>query len=317
MKAIRKRKGSPELTFEQEYRAALSGFIARPGEPTLRRAYDLGRSALEQGKSLLEITALYQETILEFAAKSKDSADRLALLRAGGDFLRESLSAFEMAHRGFRDAVQALRHLNETLENEISRIAFAVHDEAGQMLVAVHLALAQLAQELPPSKQDHIARMEEMLRDIEKQLRRYSHELRPTILDDLGWIPAIHFLAEGITKRSQLPIKIEAKSNGRLPRQVETTLYRVVQEALTNVTKHAKASAVVIQVHKEGQMMNCSIRDDGVGFDLSSLQSNRTRKGLGLISIRERLNAIGGTLSVESAPRNGTRLLIRVPVGDA
>ena len=116
------------------------------------------------------------------------------LLTAAADFLAETLSPYEMAHRGVQDAIAALRQLNETLEEEIKRIAYAVHDEAGQLLVAVHLALAEVARELPEPQKEQVGRIEELLNQVEKQLRRYSHELRPTVLDDLGWIPAIRFL---------------------------------------------------------------------------------------------------------------------------
>src|SRR5467141_5377865 len=199
-----------------------------------------------------------------------------------------------MAQRGFQDAVKALRQLNETLEEEIKRIAYAVHDEAGQLLVAVHLALAEVAPELPERQQAQVARIKELLNQVEKHLRRYSHELRPTILDDLGWIPAIRFLADGISKRANLPIHIEATVSGRLPSAVETALYRTVQEGLTNAVKHAKASGVWIRAWKERLALCCSIRDDGAGFDSQHVQTEPNRKGIGLIAMQERMSAIGG-----------------------
>lgn len=92
--------------------------------------------------------------------------------------------------------------------------------------MAVHLALANVAQELPQAQRGQIAQIEELLNEVEKHLRRYSHELRPTILDDLGWIPAIRFLAEGVSKRANLPIHIETKLTSRLAGTAETTLCR-------------------------------------------------------------------------------------------
>jgi len=145
-------------------------------------------------------------------------------------------------------------------------------------------------------------------------LRRYSHELRPTILDDLGWIPAIRFLADGISKRANLPIHIEATVSGRLPGAVETALYRIVQEGLTNAVKHAKARGVWIRAWKENHVLCCSVRDDGAGFDSSQVHMATGRKGLGLIAMRERVSAIGGTLRIESSPDRGTELSIRLPL---
>jgi len=145
-------------------------------------------------------------------------------------------------------------------------------------------------------------------------LRRYSHELRPTVLDDLGWIPAIRFLAEGVSKRANLPIHIKVAFAGRLPSTTEIALYRVVQEALTNATKHAKASNIWVRAWRDDFVLCCSIRDDGAGFDVGAIQAPGGRKGLGLIGMQERVSAIGGTVRIESRHGQGTELLIRLPL---
>jgi signal transduction histidine kinase len=313
MTSATKPKRKPAKTFEDNYRSALFEFAEHGGEPALRQAYDLGRRAIEDGKSLIELTSLYHEALLALLDEA-ESADQRASLSAAAVFLAESLSPYEMAHRGFQDSLKALRQLNETLEEEIKRIAYAVHDEAGQLLVAVHLALADVSRDLPKLQQDQLARVEQLLNQVETQLRRYSHELRPTVLDDLGWIPAIRFLAEGVTKRANLPIRIKAAISGRLPTAVEIALYRTVQEALTNATKHARAKRVSIQIRRTGAHVCCSIEDDGSGFDVRAIQSDPRKKGLGLLGMQERMNAIGGTLSIDSAPGRGTKLSIRVPV---
>ncbi|HZC81728.1 MAG TPA: ATP-binding protein, partial [Nitrospiraceae bacterium] len=142
------------------------------------------------------------------------------------------------------------------------------------------------------------------------------HELRPTILDDLGWIPAIRFLAEGVSKRADLPIHVETMVSGRLPSAMETALYRIVQEALNNTVKHANAKNVWIRTWREKFGLCCSIRDDGAGFDSRLVQAPAGRKGLGLIAMQERLSAIGGTLHIESCPGRGTEISIRLPLED-
>ncbi|HKS82643.1 MAG TPA: sensor histidine kinase [Candidatus Acidoferrales bacterium] len=300
--------------FESQFRSSLSEYTTTHGEPALRQAYELGRRSMEEGKSLLDVVLLYHDTLGQLLARAKDLRQTTELFNSGADFLRETISPYEMAHRGYQDAIQALRGLNETLESEISRIAFAVHDDAGQLLVAANLALSDLSQDLPVTLRTRISRLEKMLEEVQNQLRRYSHELRPTILDELGWIPAIRFLAEGVQRRYGLPVEITATSNGRLPRTVETALYRVVQEALTNITKHARASRASIRVRREGRWVKCIIHDDGLGFDTAVLRSDRNRTGLGLLGMRERLNAIGGSLQIDSAPGKGAHLEIRVPV---
>ncbi len=308
------RKPKAQTSFEDEYASFLREYAAGKGEAALGKAYELGRRALTERKSLVEIASLHHKALQGLVREEKDEELRKSLLQTSGDFLAECLSPYEMAHRGFQDAVRALRQLNETLEEEIKRIAYAVHDEAGQLLVAVHLALAEVARELPQPQQARVGQIKELLNQVEKHLRRYSHELRPTILDDLGWVPAIRFLAEGISARAGLPIHIDATFSERLLGPVETALYRTVQEGLTNAVKHAKAGNIWIRAWKERDALCCSIRDDGAGFDAHQIQTEPTRKGLGLIAMQERMSAIGGTLRVESCPGRGTELSVRVPL---
>jgi len=316
LKVITRRKGQPQAGVEDEYRSSLKEYTASGGEPELRKAYELGRQALTERKGLVEMAYLHHHAVLELVRGNSAGKSTEQMLEACAEFLAECLSPYEMASRGFQDVVKALRQLNETLEEEIKRIANSVHDEAGQLLVAVYLALAEMGQDLAEPQQKQIARIKEMLNQVEKHLRRYSHELRPTILDDLGWIPAVRFLAEGISKRAELPIHIEATIPGRLPGAVETALYRVVQEALTNAVKHANAKNLWIRAWKEQLSLCCSIRDDGKGFDPGEVHAAIHGKGLGLIAMRERVSAIGGTLRIESRPGQGSEFCIRVPLED-
>jgi signal transduction histidine kinase len=316
MKTVSRRKTTARAEFEEEYASLLREFVSGGGESTLGQAYELGRRAITEQKSLVEIASLHHQALQGLIRDEKDEKRREDLLRASADFLAECMSPYEMAHRGFQDAVKALRQLNETLEEEIKRIAYAVHDEAGQLLVAVHLALAEMERDLPKPQQDQIGRIEGLLNEVEKHLRRYSHELRPTILDDLGWIPAIRFLAEGVSKRACVPIHIETTVSGRLPSTTETTLYRIVQEALNNTVKHANAKNVWIRAWQVKRMLFCSVRDDGAGFDSGNVQRASGRKGLGLVAMQERVSAIGGTLRIESGPGQGTELSIQLPLED-
>ena len=313
MKTAVRKKGKLE-NFEEEYRSALCGYAAGGGELALGRAYELGRRALEEQVSVVELASLHHQVLIDLIRTSENEQRKEELLRSSAEFLSECVSPYEMAHRGFQDAVKALRQLNETLEEEIKRIAYAVHDEAGQLLVAVHLALAEVAMGMPEAQQEQFTRIKDLLNEVEKHLRRYSHELRPTILDDLGWVPAIRFLADGVSKRANLPIHIDATVSGRLPTAVETTLYRIVQEALTNAVKHAKASNLWIRAWREDFTQCCTIRDDGAGFKVRSGQG-LPRKGLGLVAMRERVSAVGGTLQIESRLGHGTEISIRLPLG--
>ncbi len=211
-------------------------------------------------------------------------------------------------------AEKALHRLNEMLEEEAKRIARALHDEAGQLLATVHIALAEVARELPPPVRKRLQEVRGLLNQIEGQLRHLSHELRPTILDDLGLCPALEFLAQGVSTRTGLLITVKGSTEGRLPLSIETALYRIVQEALTNISKHARATRVRIQFQRAARRIRCVVRDDGIGFDVPSVLHRKGEQGLGLIGIRERLNALGGTLQITSAPGRGTELLITIPL---
>jgi two-component system, NarL family, sensor histidine kinase NreB len=211
-------------------------------------------------------------------------------------------------------AEKALHHLNEALEAEVKRIAHALHDEAGQLLASVHIGLADVARDLPPHVAQRLTDVAGLLNKIEEQLRHLSHELRPTILDDLGLRPALEFLADGVSRRTGLHIRVEGSAGARLPAPTETALYRIVQEALTNVTKHAQATKVAITLTRSGRQLRCTIRDDGVGFDVRAVRARRGARGLGLIGIQERLHAVSGTLEIVATPGGGTRLIMAVPL---
>jgi signal transduction histidine kinase len=199
-------------------------------------------------------------------------------------------------------------------EEEAKRIAHGLHDEAGQLLASVHLALEEMAADLPSSARAHVQNIRNQLDRIEDQLRRLSHELRPTILDDLGLQPALDFLAQGASTRAGIPVTVEGSTDGRLSPVVETAIYRIVQEALANASKHAQATSIRIQLHREADTIRCTVQDDGVGFDVAAVFARRGKPGLGLLGIRERLYALGGKLSIKSAPGWGTELLITIPI---
>jgi signal transduction histidine kinase len=213
-----------------------------------------------------------------------------------------------------RQAEQALRAQNQRLEEEARRIAHALHDEAGQLLVSVYLALDTLLNELQPGARERLIEIRARLEQVEAELRRLSHELRPTILDDLGLKPAIEFLANGISKRTGRLVLVNASIGGRLPGPVEIAMYRIVQEALTNVIKHAQATQAVVHLGRHRDALFCSITDNGRGFDASARSAHTHNQGLGLIGMRERAASLGGTFSIDSIPGKGTTLKIVVPL---
>jgi signal transduction histidine kinase len=212
-----------------------------------------------------------------------------------------------------RQTERAPRRLHELLEEEARRIAHALHDEAGQLLASVYLALAELAGDLPAPARKRLEQISVLLDHVGEQLRCLSHELRPAVLDDFGLVAALESLVQGVSKRTGLVITIDAALEDRLPLAVETALYRILQEVLSNVGRHAWASQVKIHLQRAPGMITCSVRDDGIGMDVSAVPQ-RGQGGLGLIGIRERLAALGGRLSITSRQGEGTDLGITIPL---
>lgn len=296
------------------YSGALRDYLAHGGEAALQRAYEMGRRAIDDGLGVLDLVALHQEALQAVLGERHAPESVRTAVDASLRFLSESLSPFEMTHRGFQEAVRALRRLNERLEEESRRIAHALHDDAGQLLASVHLVLEEVSAGLPARTRDRLKRVRGPLDEIEKHLRRLSHELRPTILDDLGLLPALEFLAQGVAARAGIAIEVEGAACPRLPAAVETALYRVVQEALRNATKHAFATRVDLRLERGPEGAICTVKDDGRGFDLRAVLDKKGERGLGLIGMRERLSALGGQFTIDSAPGRGTELRIIIPL---
>lgn len=295
----------------EDYARALERFLTEPGEAALASAYELGRAALTDGSGVLAMAHAHSSALVDVLSRHQDT-DRLQLLERIEAFLGEVLSPFEMAHRGFRETNAVLRGLNEVLEGQAKRIASALHDEAAQLLVPTHLALADVASRLPPDTAKEIQKARALLDQMEDRLRNLAHELRPPILDDLGLTAAIEFLADSLAKRTGLSVTVEALVNRHLPATVETTLYRIIREALTNVARHAKAAAATVSLQESAHFVTCAIADDGIG--INATPARRHSGGLGLIEIRERVAALGGDFRVTRGERGGTTLLVEIPL---
>ena len=293
---------------QEDYDGALTAYLRHGGEAELKNSYELGRQALAQGMGVLDMISLHQHALEQLT----DAPLSAELLRRAGEFFIEGMSPFEMTHRAFGESNSALRHINESLEGETRRIARALHDESGQFLAAVHIELQEAKRGLPLAKRHRIQKVEALLDQIEKQLRSFSHDLRPTVLDDYGLMPALQTFAERFSKRLGLPVAIDGTVETRLPNAVEAALYRVAQEALNNVARHAKATQVNIRVWQTPAALHFSIRDNGIGFDPSSANGDHSR-GLGLRGMRERLMVLGGTFEIQSKPKQGTEIQVSVP----
>jgi signal transduction histidine kinase len=204
--------------------------------------------------------------------------------------------------------------LDRAVEESTRRLAHALHDDAAQLLAAIGIAVDELERTLFSDTERQFRKVKQLLKHAEHEFRHLSHELHPTILDDCGLVEALEFLAEGLSSRGRLAVRVKGNDTERLPKPIEVAIYRVAQEALNNVLKHASATRVVVALRRSATSIRCAIRDDGVGFDVAATLASPDRRGLGLIGVRDRLASVGGTLAIRSVPGRGTELLAIVPV---
>ena len=297
-----------------DYRAALARYLEGGGEETLSDGYETGRQVMANGLGVLEIASLHYEALAHLLQSGQPS-NAAELVRTAGAFLVESLTAFEISHRGIAEMNDALRRLNELVEEDLKRVGRALHDQAGNILALASLELDLIAEELSAEDRGRLALARQLLDETGEQLRHFSHELRPTLLDDLGLAPALENLAEGIEQRSTLRVQVSTRIRGRPSRNVETALYRIVQEALNNAVRHAgPACTVTIMVERDGDKIRCNIVDDGSGFDPEAISGAGRGRSMGIAGMRERAYAVGGSFDIRSAPGGGTSIEVIVPV---
>lgn len=296
------------------YSIALENYLSEPEEPALARAHELGRTALVEGLGVLDMAMLHSCALADALKRPLGDAERERVLEGVEKFFLETLSAFEMAHRGFWEANVVLHRLNDVLEGQAKRIASQLHDESAQLLASVHFALADVASQLPDDRAQAIQAARDLLNQIEQRLRGLAHELRPPILDDLGLVPALEFLADTVTKRWGLAVSVDAMLDRPVPATIEATLYRIAQEALTNAAKHAKATQATVTIRHAAHSITSSICDDGIGIDIAAFADGSNRRGIGLLEIQERVGALGGALRIGLATPRGTDLTVEIPL---
>jgi signal transduction histidine kinase len=297
---------------DEQYRAALFEYLAAGKELALHEGYELGRAALSDGLGLLDMATMHARSLAAVMNAPLSDVERAELLDAQTTFMVEALSPFEMAHRAFRDANTLLRRLNDVMEGQAKRIAYTLHNEAGQLLASVHFALAEAARDLPPEKAAHLANVRGLLVEIEERLRNVSHELRPPVLNDLGLGAALELFAVSISTRWALPVTMSISLDGDLPASIENTVYRIVQEALTNVVKHAEANSAEVTVRQTSRLLVCTVHDDGIGFDDTA--AFRKQRGIGLTEMKERVAALGGVVRLRLNQERGTDLTFEIPL---
>ncbi len=220
-----------------------------------------------------------------------------------------------------RLAEETLRHLSQRLllaqEDERRRIARELHDEVGQVLTSVKFSLQWLQRELGPAAP--VQRLDTSVANVDRAIagvRDLSLQLRPTILDELGLVSALRWYVDRFAQQSQLALELDLEPfEERLPLEVEVGCFRVAQEALTNVLRHAQATRVQVELERRAGRLELRVRDDGRGFDAAAVQARAARgECAGLSGMRERVSLSGGTLALESEPGRGSLVSASFPL---
>jgi PAS domain S-box-containing protein len=224
---------------------------------------------------------------------------------------RQAQLELEISRKSLRELYDGLQTIRE---EERKRIARELHDDLGQGLAALRIDLTLLRAELPRDDTglaERAASIDDALLNTIKSVRRISSDLRPRPLDDLGLVAAVQMLAEEVSQRHRIAISVDAPLGElSLPDEIASPLFRMVQEALTNVVKHAEASSVAITFSQAAGELTLSIDDDGKGINPTASSKSDS---FGLIGMRERLRAMGGRMEIVSTAAKGTRIAFWVP----
>jgi signal transduction histidine kinase len=207
------------------------------------------------------------------------------------------------------------RRVLEAQEIERRRVAVELHDELGQALTAIKINLQlseRFKEKAPPGINLENIRI---IEDALQQVRRLATALRPSLLDDLGLAPALKWMAEQSAQRGAFLLNFEhERTQSRLAPEIEIACFRIVQEALTNIARHAQPRQVKISLQREGNELVLCVQDDGVGFDLAAMRDRAAAGGsLGVLGMQERATLIGGQLDIESTPGQGSIVQLRCP----
>jgi signal transduction histidine kinase len=232
---------------------------------------------------------------------------------------RKILKLEARAHSQYKDVADARRQLEnlsarlvQAQETERRSLARELHDEVGQALSAVLVELRNLSNGLRLQSEEQLSRHVETIKGLVENtvrtIRNMSLLLRPSMLDDLGLVPALRWQAREVSRQTCMDVGVSTDLVSEdLPDEYKTCIYRVVQEALHNCSRHSHATAVRIQVVEQAGHLTLSVRDNGRGFDV------RQSKGLGLLGIEERVAHLGGKCEIHSEPGSGTVLAVELP----
>jgi signal transduction histidine kinase len=289
----------------------------------LTRIEKTHRAALEANVNLKQLNRMLHRRTVELTATNRQLKKEIGRRQAVEKALKESEQHYSLLLEQSRHMAEQLRRLSRQIlsaqEEERRRISRDLHDEVAQVLTGINLHLATLKREATANTKDlkrKIARTQRLVERSVNIVHQFAGQLRPTTLDDLGLIPALRSYLKDFAKRTGLAIRFASFTRGRtehLDSAKRTVLYRVAQEALVNVAKHAHASLVKVRVQRLHRVISLEVKDNGKSFEVQRVLSAKRHKGLGLLGMRERVEMVGGRFAVESAPGKGTTIRAEIP----
>ncbi|MBI3414720.1 MAG: sensor histidine kinase [Verrucomicrobia bacterium] len=280
------------------------------------------RGPREAAVHLNQIVEMLSQRTVELAASNLELEQEIARRKAVEAALKKSEHHYsqllEQSDRLQEQLRQLSRQILATQEEERRQISRELHDVIAQTLTGINVRLAALAKEAATNTKGldrNIARTQRLVAKSVNIVHRFARELRPAVLDDLGLIPALHSFVKIFSKRTRIRVHLKVFAGvEQLDGSKRTILYRVAQEALTNVSRHAQASRVEISIQKLADSVDMKIKDNGKSFKVEHALNAKGRKRLGLLGMRERLQMVGGSFAVESTPGNGTTITAQIPL---
>ena len=283
------------------------------------------RSAQETNGQLVQLNqSLYQRSV-DLTASNRQLQQEILQRKSVEESLRKSEQHYSRLLEQSRHMQEQLRLLSRQLlsaqEEERKMISRELHDQIAQTLTGINVRLASLKTESTLNTKGLQKKISSTQRLVEKSVdivHRFARELRPTVLDDLGLIPALHSFMKSFAKRTGVRTSLTAFATvERLDTAKRTVLFRVAQEALTNVARHAQAGRVEVSIQKLPDWICMKIKDDGKSFNVERTLHANGGKRLGLLGMRERLEMVGGKFVVESSPGKGTTVFAQIPPDNA
>jgi len=283
------------------------------------------RTAREANGQLVQLNQALRQRSVDLIASNRQLQQEILQRKSVEESLRKSEQHSSQLLEQSRHMQEQLRLLSRQLlsaqEEERKTISRELHDQIAQTLTGINIRLTALKAESTVNTKGLQNKISSTQRLVEKSVdivHRFARELRPTVLDDLGLIPALHSFMKSFTTRTGVRTSLTAfAALEKLDAAKRTVLFRVAQEALTNVARHAQASRVEVSIRKIRGRVCMKIRDDGKSFDVERVLQTKGNGRLGLLGMRERLEMVGGKFVVESSPGKGTTVQAQIPLGKA